>query len=255
MNLNEKFKDKEREFRSKIPSNTIVGLRLDGKAFHNFTKQYARPYDEKFMNAMDNTAMTIINDLIMGAMFGYVQSDEITIFFTDKWSNKSEFVFDGKIEKILSTSASTATGAYLKSSPDCEGIPVFDARVFTFSNLDEVQEYMDWRRLDARKNAVTMAASMIKSHKQLMNMPTSQRMQILEGTEYEKLPETFFNGRLIVKKSFDETITFFDKRIGEDKTIQVVRDRLIVEPALRDKTEGIIQSFRNVLIEKMTTEN
>lgn len=244
--MNGKFKELEADFRSKLPERSVIGIRLDGKTFHNFTKQYERPFDAVFMKAMDETAIHIMNNLIMGAMFGYVQSDEITIFFTDRWNNKSEFVFDGKLEKILSTSASTATGAFMRAEPDCRGIPVFDARVFQIKTLEELQEYMDWRRLDARKNAITMASSTVKSHKELMNVSTRERSEFLIGTPYEKLPEDFFNGRLIIKKKINETVSFYNKGTGLEESVLVEREKLFSVPALRSETSTLVNSFEKL---------
>jgi len=245
--MNEKFKSLESDFRSRLPAQSIIGIRLDGKSFHTFTKQYNRPFDEGFMNTMDQTAISLMNNLITGAMFGYVQSDEITIFFTDKWGPKNQFLFDGKIEKILSTSASLATGAFLKSEPNCQGIPVFDARIFRLQDLEEVQEYMDWRRLDARKNAITMAAESLFSHKELLNVSTSKRTELLIGTEFEKLPETFFNGRLIVRKPFEQTVEYLNKKNGEIEKVEVVRNKMVSVAALRDTTESTVSSFKEIL--------
>lgn len=246
MKMNEKFKKLEADFRTKLPTQSVVGIRLDGKTFHNFTKQYERPFDVTFMKAMDETAIHIMNNLIMGAMFGYVQSDEITIFFTDRWSKKSEFVFDGKLEKILSTSASTATGGFMRAEPNCLGIPVFDARVFQIKTLEELQEYMDWRRLDARKNAITMASSTVKSHKELLNVSTKERSEFLIGTPYEKLPEDFFNGRLIMKTKFSETVSFHNKGTGLEESVVVEREKFFSSPALRAETSMLVNSFEEL---------
>lgn len=140
-------------------------------------------------------------------------------------NEKSELSFNGRVEKMTSILASVATGSFLRHSPDVEGIPVFDARAFVLDDMDEVQEYMDWRRLDARKNAVTMATSTLYSHKELLGVSTPERAALLEGTEYEVLPDDFFNGRLVFK--------------GHDD-----RRGIVVTPALRDVTEALVNRFR-----------
>lgn len=225
--LNQKFKAKEAQFRTMVPAKSIVGVRLDGKSFHSFTRQYARPYDNDFMDAMNAVAKGIIEtNVVSGFMFAYVQSDEVTTFFTDTMSQKAELALSGRVEKMTSILASTATGSFLRHSPNVEGIPVFDARVFVLDDMDELQEYMDWRRLDARKNAVTMATSMLYSHKELLGVSTPERAALLEGTEYEVLPDGFFNGRLVFKGYDDD------------------RRGVVVTPALRDVTEELVNRFR-----------
>lgn len=232
--------------RTYLPTNSIVGIRLDGKAFHTFTKQYDYPYDRRFMDAMNATASAIFSDLIMGSMFAYVQSDEITIFFTDKMGQKSDLMFNGAVQKIISISASLATGAFMRAEPTCKNIPMFDARLFILEDLDEVQEYMDWRRLDARKNAITMAASVFKSHKELMNIPTTERMEFIKGTHLEKLPDDFFNGRILFREKYETVVEF--TRHGETVVQDVVRDRVVVKPAIREDVSELVDSFRSRLI-------
>ncbi|MFT4246139.1 MAG: tRNA(His) guanylyltransferase Thg1 family protein [Micrococcaceae bacterium] len=240
----QKFTEKEKEFRRTIPKNSIMGMRLDGRSFHTFTKQFERPYDRTLMKAMDAAAITIVSKVLDNSMFAYVQSDEINVFFSDLITVKRQFEFSGREEKLLSISASGATGGFMKNCPKTQGIPMFDARLFHLKNCDELQEYMDYRRLDARKNAATMAASVLYSHKKLMHLKNDERLDLLKGTEYEKLPEDFFNGRLIVKENYEADITYFHKKERKEKTQHVICSRWKVEPALRDRTEEIVESFR-----------
>lgn len=244
---NVKFKSIEADMRTKIPKNSIVAIRLDGKSFSKFTKQYDMPFDTRFMNTMDKTAIFIMKNVLSGSMFAYVQSDEITIFFTDLWREYSQFPFDGKVEKLLSISASAATGGFMKYDKNIEGIPMFDARLLILDNMDEVQEYMDWRRLDARKNSITMAAGCVLTQKELMGKTTAERKEILEGTEFEKLPDEFYNGRIIFRETQRKEVTFFDKKEKQEKTIFADKKNWVVKPALRDTTENIVNSFRKIV--------
>lgn len=243
----QKFKEKEKEFRSVLPSKSIVGMRLDGKAFHTFTKQFERPYDLNFMDAMDATAAHLAK-AVGGTMFGYVQSDEISIFFTDLFSENEQKQLQngGKIEKLLSTSASAATGAFLKAMPEVNGIPVFDARLFLLDDLDELNEYVDWRRLDARKNSISMAASTLYSPKQLFGKSTRERHDLLEGTPLEELPGGFFEGRLIVSQQYTEDISYTVPKTKETKYVTAVRSRWVVEQATRERTTEEIAKFRKL---------
>lgn len=244
MSFGDTFKALEQDMRTVLPSRHIIGMRLDGKSFHSFTKQYERPFDMRFINSMNSVAKGLISDHLTGTLFAYVQSDEITVFFTDKWNEKTEYFFGGKTEKILSTSASFATGAFLKNDPNVKGIPVFDARMFVLENMDQVQEYMDWRRLDARKNAVSMAAYSMFSDKALRNVSTAERGRLLQGTNLETLPEDFFNGRIIFREPFTDTVSYVDKRTNEEKTIEVDRTRVVSEAASRELTKSVVDSFR-----------
>ena len=59
-----------------------VIIRIDGKAFHTFTKGFDKPYDEVFHQAMNETLRFLCKS-IQGCKFGYTQSDEITLLLTD----------------------------------------------------------------------------------------------------------------------------------------------------------------------------
>lgn len=238
------FKSLEKDYRTYLPEKSLVGIRLDGKSFGKFTKQFKVPYDFSFMNAMDNTAKFIMKELIAGALFAYVQSDEITIFFTDLKNKKGGHAFGGKVEKIVSTSASAASVGFMKTMPNCEGSPVFDARVFVLEDYDKLQEYLDWRRLDARKNAISMAVETLKSHSELRGVKTSERRELLRGTEYEELPESFLYGRIIRKEYFEDTVSFTHGSTGEKFTQQATRSRWRVLPALRETAIEVVNSVR-----------
>jgi len=54
--LAEPFKATEAAYRLTLPSHSIVGIRLDGRAFGSFTRAFERPYSDVFMDAMDTAA-------------------------------------------------------------------------------------------------------------------------------------------------------------------------------------------------------
>ncbi len=60
LSLSDKFKFREAELRSVLPVKKLYALRLDGKAFHTFTKQYERPFDFRFMESMDEAALMVL---------------------------------------------------------------------------------------------------------------------------------------------------------------------------------------------------
>jgi len=86
-------------------------LRLDGRAFHTYTKKFKRPFDDELINAMDAAAIYLCSN-IQGVKFGYVQSDEISICFTDYDNYESTLWYDGNIQKIVSVSASMCAAKF-----------------------------------------------------------------------------------------------------------------------------------------------
>lgn len=235
------FKEREKKMRFKLPEAEFTGIRLDGKAFHTFTKQFEEPYDLKFMAAMDATATFVLENLLTEALFAYVQSDEITIFFTDRGRSASGRLFDGKVEKLLSTSASAATGGFMSAFPEAKGVPIFDARLFQLDSLDELKGYLDWRRLDARKNSISMAADTLHTPKELHGMSTRQRLESLQGTHLERLPDGFMWGRFIVRESFSDTVTFINPKTQARQTLDAIRRRWTTKPAILETSTDLLE--------------
>jgi len=236
------FKSKESAYLHQLENDKIAIIRLDGKSFHTFTRRFKKPFDKEFMGAMDSTAKFVLENVFPFALFGYVQSDEISIVFTDRFNKNREFPFSGRVEKFLTISSSAASLGFERALKT-DGLPLFDARVFTVDSFEEVQSYMDWRRMDARKNAITMAATEVHGHRIIEKIPTRKRLEMLEGTEFEILPEGFLYGRLLVKEQRPEITTFVDGRTKEKRTQEIMKSFWNVLPAMRDTTESLVKSF------------
>jgi tRNA(His) guanylyltransferase len=148
-----------------IPNGVWPILRIDGRGFTKVTSKlnYEKPYDRRFHEIMSATTQALVKNL--QALFGYHQSDEISILLGPK-SN----LFDRRVEKLTSVSASLAGVAFnhalLKSllsvgdrvtielNEVSEIAPHFDARLICAINPDEVQSYFTWRQQDAARNAL-----------------------------------------------------------------------------------------------------
>lgn len=247
--LAKKFKELESDFSYILPNNKIVGYRLDGKSFHTFTKSFDRPFDHKLMKAMDEATLEVIQQVLPHAICGYTQSDEISVFVDERKleSDKKEQIFSGKIQKLVSVSASAATAGFLssliKQGIQPRKLPLFDSRVFVLDSLDEVFENITWRRLDARKNAVTMAAESLFSSKELHGKSTPERITMLEGTAYERLPEDFMNGRFFFRKDKEELVTIPSIKGKEGKTILVNKKSWVSAPAERKLVEDFFKEL------------
>lgn len=98
------------ENRSKtfLARRTPVIIRLDGKAFHTFTRGFNKLFDEAMCNAMQET-MKYLCENIQGCVLGYTQSDEITLVLIDYQKLTTDAWFDYNVQKICSVAASMAT--------------------------------------------------------------------------------------------------------------------------------------------------
>jgi tRNA(His) guanylyltransferase len=230
MNFLRKFKDAEREHRSYIPQKRWMIIRLDGKAFHTYTSGLEQPFDALFMEAMDQTAKELCAAL-SGSLMGYVQSDEISIVMDTKTKNGFEPSMAGQIQKIVSVSAATATGHFNKArwaQGFGDSFGVFDSRIaLTCDDLEDVGDYIDWRRGDAMKNSVSMAAENYFGHKILLGKNTMERKEMLSQVSHpwENLPAGFRYGRYLHRVVFKEDVTFINKKTNQEQTVEATRSR------------------------------
>jgi tRNA(His) guanylyltransferase len=216
----------EMRSRTFLPRRTYTIIRLDGKAFHTFTRGMKRPYDENFIYAMDDTARFLCEE-IQGCKMAYVQSDEISLLLTDFATITTDAWFDGQVQKMVSVAASMATGKFNNLmlqlqdyAADIEGhdlenqkLAFFDARVFTIPDPVEVENYFICRQKDAMRNAVSMVAQSMFSHKELQGKSQRTMEEMIQEKENIvswdnvvplgfKLGRTFFKNEEGWKQSF-----------------------------------------------------
>lgn len=87
--------------KTRLMRRVPVAIRLDGKAFHTFTRGFQKPFDFVLMDAMQQT-MKYLCENIQGCVFGYTQSDEITLILVDYQKFTSSAWFDYEVQKMCS---------------------------------------------------------------------------------------------------------------------------------------------------------
>jgi len=197
------FKDLETASERKISRGGLAIFRLDGSNFSKYTAQFEKPFSIPFEVAMDAAAAAVYTKVLTNALLVYVGSDEISVVVSDA---HVELPYGGRVNKLVSLTAAHASAGFSGAISPALGTPVFDSRFIEFFDSALIREYITWRRLDVRKNATSMAAGALRSHKELMGVSTRERGILLEGTQFEKIPEGTFNGRFMVKT--DEGIEF-----------------------------------------------
>jgi tRNA(His) guanylyltransferase len=245
--LGDRMKRYEEVTRYTLPRRTYTIIRVDGRAFHSWTKGLEKPYDPNFMQLMDVAAIALCEQ-IAGAQFAYVQSDEISILAVDFLDIATEPWFDGAVQKFASIGASIATMSFNYGLMAMKGMDktgnemaitkklpnaVFDARVFTIPDLIEVENYFVWRQQDAERNSVMMLARAYASHKQLAGKKRAEQHEIIHkaGDNWAKHPVEFKHGRVIRKpreNEWSQTITMNVKRSNwfvDQQTPVFTRDR------------------------------
>lgn len=166
----------ERRAQSWLPRRTFTIVRLDGKAFHTYTRGLERPYDLRLMMDMGYTAAFLCQE-VQGAVLAYTQSDEISLLLTDYASPGTQAWFDGNVQKIVSISASACTAKFNALRPG--KLAMFDSRAFVIPDPVEVVNYFVWRQRDAIRNSILMLGQAHFSHKQLQGLNTNQIQELL----------------------------------------------------------------------------
>ena len=209
--MKEFYEDRTRYF---LPRRTYTIIRIDGKAFHSFTKIFKRPFDDNFVEMMNKTAIALCKE-IQGVKLAFVQSDEISLVLTDFDDVKTCAWLDGNIQKMVSVSASIATAEFNKLhleyvvSPNLlrsTDLAKFDSRVFTIPEKHEVINYLIWRQKDATKNSISSVAYSLYSNKELHGKNSDQKQEMIfqKGINWNYLDPMLKRGRVIVKEKYEK---------------------------------------------------
>ena len=208
--LSDRMKDYEDVSNVKLTKRTPVIVRIDGKAFHTYTRGLDKPFDEILAKAMQYVCEKLVKD-VQGCKLAYTQSDEISLLLTDWEKLTTDSYFDYRLQKIASVVASTATMyfnqyvtsmiMYLLDMPRvCDsvkmfdgvefsenilnvwvkkmGTAIFDARAFNLPK-EEVCNYFLWRQQDATRNSIQSLGQSKFSQKQLDKKSTSDIQEML----------------------------------------------------------------------------
>lgn len=232
--MKENYENRTRLF---LPRRTYTIIRLDGKAFHTYTKNFSRPYDLRLMKMMDDTAIALCKG-IQGIQMAYVQSDEISLLMTDFETIHTDAWFDGNIQKIVSVSASIATAAFnlealISKQKEVSGTfdeyglrnsikpAYFDSRVFSIPDRQEVFNYFVWRQQDATRNSIQMGAQSLYSQKQLHGKNTSELQELMhqKGVNWNDYPVGFKRGRMILKEKIEKFLIVPPRFINQEEYV------------------------------------
>ena len=197
--LGDRMKNYESRFRFYLPRRAYTMIRLDGKAFHSYTKNLDKPFDLDFVEDMIKTTKYLCEN-IQGCKMGYVQSDEISLVLTDFDDIATEAWFDGNIQKICSVSASMATAKFNKLRLTSV-LANFDSRVWSISDPWEVFNTILWRQQDATRNSIQMIAHELASHNECQNKNSSELQELIfsKGENYNDYATHLKRGTFVYK--------------------------------------------------------
>lgn len=203
--LGDRMKGYENITRNHLISRMPVILRLDGRAFHTFTKGFDKPYDTTFAKTMELT-MKYLCENIQGCVFGYTQSDEITLVLVDYQGLNTSSWFDNNIQKMVSVAASMATLEFNRKFSELtldngKMGATFDCRAFNVPK-EEVTNCVLFRQNDAIRNSIQALGQAHFSHKELHGKNTEDIITMVKektGILWNKLPIEQQRGMCCIK--------------------------------------------------------
>lgn len=226
MGFSDELGNRMKEYYENIPKTKLmrrcpVVLRIDGKSFHTFTRGFQKPFDSILMKSMQQT-MEYLCKNIQGCVFGYTQSDEITLVLIDYQTLTTDAWFGYEVQKLCSVSASMATMAFNKffaKNVDDYGREniedwdyggtnrelledekialkyieaynksltngaMFDSRCFNIPK-EEVCNLIYWRQSDASRNSIQMVGRAYFFHSELKDKSCNDIQDMLMRTYY-----------------------------------------------------------------------
>lgn len=196
------------ETRRFLDPSLPIYARIDGRSFSSFTRGMDRPFDAAMTEAMIQTTKHLCHE--SHALIGYTQSDEISLIWLAERETSQAF-FGGKVQKTASVLASMAAAKFARVCPAGyeDRLPHFDCRVFQLPSKDEAANTLLWRAMDARKNAISMVAQSMFSHRQLHKVGQAGMLEMIaaEGGDFDALPERYQRGTFVRRVNVTRALT------------------------------------------------
>ncbi|XWV25285.1 tRNA guanylyltransferase [Tupanvirus deep ocean] len=204
--LGDRMKQYESVYDNIVPSDHYLCIRLDGHGFSKFTKNLSKPFDINFSKAMVLSAYDALCEF--NARSAYTQSDEITLIFDIPDVSKGQtYIYNGRVQKLISLTASFVTTRFNKHLKEFvmefvesnseqnvykqsmlekinNGTAYFDARILSFNSdsKNEILNHLIWRSVhDCHRNAIQLYAYHIFGHKKIKNMNGKQMIELLKN--------------------------------------------------------------------------
>ena len=231
--IGDRMKSYENAYRIYFPRRLPVVIRVDGRAFHTFTRGFDKPFDEVLRKSMQDTAKALCES-VAGCKLAYVQSDEVSLLVTNDDTIETQPWLGNGLQKLTSITASVATLAFNRafqriSDARCledflltpeeheeemkyerkqralmyqnvAYTATFDSRAFVIP-ADEVVNYFIWRQQDAIRNSIQMVAQSLYSHRELQGKKGSELQEMIfqKGINWNDYPVECKRGACVVR--------------------------------------------------------
>lgn len=222
--LGDRMKGYESTSKTFLMRRTPIIIRIDGRAFHTFTKKLPRrdaslsqtPFSTVMYDCMVYTTKQLV-DNIQGCVLGYTQSDEISLLVRDWDTFETQAWFGNNTQKITSLCGAIASNAFNFvyrdfDEPLCfNDLAQFDARAHNIP-FAEVCNYFIWRQNDASRNSVQMLGHYHFSQKQMHGKTNSQVQDMLmleRGVNWNDMQPWMKRGTCVTRAGVDINTPIF----------------------------------------------
>lgn len=201
--LGDRIKGYEVVSKPLLQKRTPVLIRVDGKAFHTFTRGCEKPFDREIVRCMAIAASKTAKKM-QGFKLAYIQSDEATFMLSDYDTLETGAWFDYELNKLVSITASLFTFYFNaeyyhdKDALKYQTPALFDARAFNMPQDDFPNAFI-WRQRDWERNSVQMLARSIFSQKELNGKKVPEMLDMIrsKGQDWESLSPVYKYGTFI----------------------------------------------------------
>lgn len=195
-----------------------------------------KPFDNIIKYAMENTLLSLCKET-QDCIFGYTQSDEITIIIYNSDRYNDHIIYNGRKEKLCSILASRVTRLfnkyfyeYAEQHKNLDKLhkklweAEFDCKVFNIPEWDCINNII-FRQSDLSRNSVSSVGRAYYSHKELNGIKSDKLKEMLlldKGVNFDKDYCSYYkNGTACVRvksgdrykfKLLDNTCNFKDDR-------------------------------------------
>ncbi|KAJ6638986.1 putative tRNA(His) guanylyltransferase [Pseudolycoriella hygida] len=254
---NSKF-DYVRSFETddKILPNVWIVVRIDGKAFHKFSKehQFDKPNDDRGLNLMSHAAMSVMEEFC-DIVLSYGQSDEYSFVF-----HKTTNLYNRRSAKIMSNVCSLFTASFCFNwskwfqSDELKYPPSFDGRVVLYPSDQNLKDYLSWRQADVHINNLYNTAfwnlvlkggmTNAQAEAALRGTVSGEKNELLFskfGINYNNLPAMYRKGTILLRKKV--------------KTSEMKNRRQLIVPLHVDMIKEKFWTEHNEILDKKPSQN
>lgn len=221
--------------------------RLDGRSFTRLTKEvhsFEAPFDPRFRDLMVETAEYLMGGCGFNMVYGYTESDEISLLFAPEESS-----FGRKLRKLISILAGEASA---KFSLLLGALACFDCRISQLPSVELVVDYFRWRSEDAHRNALNahcywllrkQGQSVGEATAALKGLSVSAKNELLfqHGSNFNDLPLWQRRGVGLYGEDYEKEAE--NPRTGQKVAARRKRIRQNLELPMKDEYSGYLRKL------------